>query len=88
MFIREYKPYENVRLVFLIEFFTKILDQMFPIFMRGFYSKLHVKGLTLTTHVKGIVVIIDKKSLGSYLSYCSLEYTTHMMDHQSLRGST
>lgn len=59
MFLREYRPYENLSRGIRREFFTEILDRIFCRLVTKFYSNIKTKGLALTTQVKRVQICID-----------------------------
>lgn len=64
LFLREFRPYENISWGFLREFFTKELGRMYPRLVKQFYYKVKFEGSTLRTSVKGIKVFIHIEDFG------------------------
>lgn len=57
-FLGDFKPYDNVSRVLIIEFFIKVLCHMFTIITKLLYTNIKFEDLTLTSLVNGVIVHI------------------------------
>lgn len=68
-FLRDFRPYNNIKRGFIKEFFIKVHDRMFLRIVKLFYTNIKFEYLTLTKLVKGVEVCIHMDNFGKIFEF-------------------